>query len=448
MGEDQIRAELAEAAVESVFRDSPNNDDRILYIGDTDQLIDAVTEYCTHHGCPRPSGLAVVINSERLDELRKKYADLDTQFLDLDFLTANLGEFDYVLANPPNLNRQKIDDERVSEYEGRFLSARGNFDVSSLFLEQALDHLAEQGRLSCILSSRFLSVESDRSLRQLLTSEYLVSEVYQFEPTSDQFSSPLILTVTDDFEQPTPKETTVKRVSKRNQMSEHTVKLPADGSSWSQAIQGVDPPVDSNTTLDDVSQRIGAGVATGADDVFIMKEAEVPPQLKEWVHPVIGGRELAAYDAVETDRVVICPYTSEGRLVSEGELGSDFQTWIELHRNQLEKRSSLARGDPVYAWVRHPPLKDILQPKILTRDFADKIKFWADESGEIIPRRSTYYIVPEPHVDFDELVDYLNSPDVRKWIEAVCRKMGSRGYRVNTRDLTEVPVPDAFAEKR
>lgn len=222
------------------------------------------------------------------------------------------------------------------------------------------------------------------------------------------------------------------------------MQLPSDGSEWASALQGVSAPVDSDRTLADVSQRVGAGISTGADSVFMMDREELPPQLEEFAYPVVAGKHLSGYDDVTSSQVVLCPYAEDGQLLSEQDLGTAFLTWAETHRATLENRSSLAASQPWYAWTQPADLDAILQPKILTRDFADEIKFWVDDSGEYIPRKTVFYIVPKPDVSTTALAEYLNHSDVRDVLEAKTGGKSGRGYRLKFRDLRDIPVPQDF----
>lgn len=424
----ELRTETAEAAVASLFDAAPAKGDRILYLGNTEPLIEAVEHYCERNDYPQLPGIAVELYEDRLEELRNRFVDADIQFLNLDFLTANLGKFEYVLGHPPNVRADKLVGQiDIDAYRDNFEAARGQFDLAPLYLEQALNHLFEGGRATMILPESVATHEYARPLRQLLATEYHVEEL-------DEFASRALMTnllVTVVVEEPAETRTPAG-----------TYMLPKDGDGWSRIIEGIEPPVESNIELRDICRRIGAGVATGSDDVFVVPDDdEVLKQIdKEWVYPAIGGKQLAAHDRVESSQRIICPYTSEGRLAAKNELGDTFLQWAELHRNKLENRASIDPSEPWYAWAQRPHLEDLRRPKILTRDFAEEVKFWLDASGEYIPRRSVFYIVPEDHVDLNRLLEYLNRPEVGEWLEAA--SSGSkRGNRIKTRDLQELPVP-------
>lgn len=424
-----VSDEIARTIVDRLFETMPNSNDRILYLGDIPSFIDAVDEYCEKHGCPHPEGVAVIPESDGLSELRQRYDSANLQFFQIDFLTADLGEFQYIVGYAPPLRRMEIGPDKRATYKEQFRAATGQFDPASLFFEHALSHLAEGGRLSFLLPERFQTSESDRPLRQWVASNYHVESLNEF-----QEADPIpLLGVTIINEPPG-----------RTQAPTGEVHLPEDGSEWASILEGVRPPAESEITLGDVCLRVSTGVSTGADRAFMMPRDEVPPQLEEFAYPVIAGKHLAAYDEVNSSQVVICPYTQEGQIRTEQDLGDAFMTWAETHRDILETRSSLSPSQPWYAWAQPPPLDQILKPKILTRDFADEIRFWIDDSGEYIPRKSVFYIVPGTSPSLENLGEYLNRSEVREWLEAKSQGSSSRGFRLKVRDLNNIPLPPEF----
>lgn len=335
---------LADRMVARLFDGrEPGSGDRILYPGvGTGPFVAAVERYCGERDLPVPAGVGIELDPDLLAEARERHADL--HLLERDFLNdvSDLGSFEYVVGNPPYVPIEGLDEDEKQRYRRRFDTATGRFDLYILFFEQALDLLAGGGRLV--------------------------------------------------FVNTTPGKTHIMR----RDGSEATVTLPDDGSSWASRIRGGDAGIESSVTLDDICQRVSCGVATGADGVFVQSRDEVPPQLLgEWTYPTVSGKQLRINDGPESESVFVCPYDEAGRLPPESELGA-YGDWAELHRQQLEDRSCVEKGKRAwYGWHENPAMADILQPKVLCKDITDEPEFWADRSGEVVPRHSVYYIVPE-----------------------------------------------------
>lgn len=440
MGEQSYNRELQEKIIAALIREPPNQEEQILFIGHTQPFIEAVVQYYNKNNLTKPTGLAVEFNEERIDQIREKYQGEKIQIHSLDFLSADLGGYKYIIGAPPQIPWKQISDIwDIDTLRHEFIAGRGKFDISFLYLEQALEHLSDSGRLVMILPSRFASAENSRALRKHVVTEYHVEYLEYYTPDNDTDSSHSQTQLIVSIANKAPGET--RTPAGRFQ-------LPNDGGTWSRTIHGIEPPVESSIQLDDICSQIRVGVATGADDVFIMKSDEIPPQFdEEWLYPVIGGKQLSAYDEVQSDLKIICPYTPEGRLAGKDELDQHIVQWFELNRAVLEQRNGInIQRDPWYAWIQPPAMRELLRPKIFVRDFSSEMKFWLDVEGSYIPRRTVFYIIPEDYVETKDLVEYLSTHQVRDWLEATSHKMKNGVNRIGVRDLREIPVPEKYSK--
>jgi adenine-specific DNA-methyltransferase len=436
--------DLADHIVAKLFNDNtPTADDRILYPGcGKGPFIGAVHRYCTENDVPVPNGVAIELDPEHLDVAKEQHADKNVEFLERDYLdeTDDLGSFDYIVGNPPYVPIEGLDEDEKERYKASFDTAVGRFDLYILFLEQSLDLLADNGRLSFITPEKFEYVSTAEPLRRILTN-YHVEEIEHVDEDAFEglITFPTITTVSNT----TPGST---RVVRRNDTSE-TVELPVDGSSWASTVrEGDDVSLDSGVTLGDVCERISCGVATGADSVFVVDEDEVASQLEKWTFPTTSGKQLRINDGPDSGQVFICPYDEHGNLTPEDELGA-FGEWGELHRERLEDRSCYKKDKrPWYGWHENPPMEDILQPKLVCKDITEEPHFWCDDTGEVVPRHSVYYLIPKESVDMQELQEYLNGPMVQAWLEANCQRAANGFLRMQSTVMKELPVPKEFGE--
>lgn len=440
-GHHRLTAELAQEAIASLFKNTPDGGDRVLIVGGAGQLLEAMYS-SQFSNVDSITTVAIEVAEDELANVRENYSGTDErpQILRVDFETADLGEFEYVVLFPPSApaHRELSDDDYKQVRERYKLKRR--FDLSSIYLANGLSHLASGGRLVAVLPTSFLSVESASQLRRRLADDFHVESIQLISPpeqSTDQVfkregDQVFILSVTEQGEGVT-------------EIPSGQRSLPKTGQNWARAVQDVDPPAESEYTLDDVTRRIGAGISTGADDVFIFEESEMPPQFdQQWIYPVIGGRDLAASETVQSNKRIITPYRMDGTEVSFEEL-EETGEWLKYHRSKLENRAS-RRGQPWYAWIRRPPMEDLLRQKLLARDFTNNVKFYLDDSGEYIPRRSVFYIVPSEGIDPNELLTYLNQPKVSKWIEGSSLGDG-RMTRLSVGELRNIPVPsDSIAD--
>lgn len=434
---------LADKMVEKLFADDPPSEgDRILYPGmGTGPFVTAVHRYCDKHDLPVPEGVGIELDPEHIETARDKH-DHNVEIIEADFLSEDFdpGVFDYIIANPPYVPIEGLDEDEKSDYKTRFDTANGRFDLYILFFERCLDDmLAEGGRLVFITPEKYTYVDTGSALRRIIR-KYDVEELEHVDEDSFEgyITFPLITTINNSE----PGETRVVR----RDGTERTVELPRDGSSWASTIRGgAEGALDSGVTLGDVTKRISCGVATGADSVFVVNENEVPDELEGWTWPTVSGSQLREFDGPHTDSVFVCPYDENGDLTPEDKL-DEFGEWAEEHRDRLEDRSCVEKGKKWYAWHENPPMDDILQPKIVCKDVADEPQFWMDEEGDVVPRHSVYYIIPEDDVPMDELCEYLNSDDSQIWLEAHCQRAHNDYLRLQSKVLKDLPVPERFGE--
>ena len=436
--------ELADYMVAKLFlNDPPEQGDRILYPGlGTGPFVAAVERYCNNNKVPIPDGIGVEQDPELAVKSREIHDAKNVKILERNFLVESddLDEFEYVVGNPPYVPIEGLSESEKQTYKQAFDTAVGRFDLYILFFEQAIDLLADNGRLVFVTPEKFEYVGTGGALRELLASNHIEEIEHVAEDSFGELVTyPAITTVRNT-------ESGITTVKLRSN-DQHEVKLPADGDSWAPLIRGGIPEMDTGVTLGEVTERVSCGVATGADSLFVQDEEDVPPQLIEngWTYPTTSGRQLLRNDGPDSSQLMICPYDEHGNLPPESELGV-YGDWAEINRERLVDRSCVKRGKPWYSMHENPPMKDILRPKIVTKDVTEVPQFWAEQSGEIVPRHSVYYIIPKEHVDIDELLEYLNSERAQTWIEAHAQKAHNDYYRMQTKVLNKLPVPEEFGE--
>jgi hypothetical protein len=139
---------------------------------------------------------------------------------------------------------------------------------------------------------------------------------------------------------------------------------------------------------------------------------------------------------------MLMPYDQQGRLLPEEHLAAlgEYLNQPEV-KTRLEARTCVQRK-PWYAFHETPQLSEILRPKLLCKDVTPEPFFWIDRQGEIVPRHSVYYVVPQVPDLLDPLADFLNSAEVRSWLRSHCQRAASGFLRVQSSVLKKLPVPD------
>ena len=412
-------------------------------------ITSGIIRYCEQRGFDCPSIDAVEADPQRIEDASSLEAHPSVRVLRQDFLRDMplLGSYDLVVGNPPYVPITSMTGDEKSEYRHRFVAATGRFDLYFLFFEEALRLLRPGGRLVFLTPEKYLGVQSARALRRLLAG-FVVEEI-EFLP-EDTFGKLMTYPVLTVVKKIAPAETDLTTVRSRDGQVARQVNLPSNGDSWIPAVRGA-TSIGTGRILADVTARVSAGVATGADRLFTLNVAAVPIELRAFAHPTISGRELSSLTdrtVMRTEKVLLSPYRRDGTLMSEREAAPLLRLLSEESRaRKLRGRTCVTRKrspKPWYAFHETPPPQCLL-PKLLCRDLAKRPEFWIDRTGEIVPQHSVYYIVPRPGVTLDELCEYLNGDVAADWVRAHSQSASHGFLRLQSRVLRALPVPSGIS---
>ncbi len=367
--------------------------------------------------------------------------DSRVRVMEGDFLEAvPLGKYDYVIGNPPYVSILRLDERERAQYKTLYRTATGRFDLYMLFFERALEVLNPGGRLVFVTPEKFTYVDSASSLRALM-STYDVRRL-EFLP-EDTFGNlvtyPLVTVV--EKRRGEPATHIVNRGG-----GEKAVRLPHGGASWAPLLNG---SPESNLeqgrtaeTLSAVCDRVSCGVATGADRVFVFEQDDLPDDLHQFAWPAVAGRDLdVSRDTIETHSVILVPYRMDGTLIPLEDLGpfGQYLTAPQISARLLKR--ACASRKPWYSFHETPYMSQVLRPKILCKDIAQRPAFWLDRSGSTLPRHSTYYIVPRDESILEPLCEYLNGDRARDWLMENCQRAANGFIRMQSNVLKRLPVP-------
>ena len=400
------------------------------------EFIAGILRFCQVRGAPAPKILGVELDPRKAASARARFVGADSVTIECaDFLAPQRRTFDHVIGNPPYVSIGALSVDERTEFRSGFVSATGRFDLYSLFFEQALRLLRPDGRLVFVTPEKFTYVESARTLRGLLSRRGVAELHFCPEDTFDGYVTyPVITTLSGAPTQPTTRI--------RHRGGAQTIARLPESASWMPAISGFTNVADNDSaTLSDYARRISCGVATGADRVFVVPQTAITSAVLRYAFPTISGRQLVSGREVVRASYLLAPYSADGSLLPEAELGSfgDFLREPQ-RRKQLEARACVARK-PWYAFHDNFPIRDMLRPKILTKDIAAEPVFVVDRAGDVVPRHSVYYIVPRDSADLDPIAQYLDSSDARAWLRAHCQRAATGCLRLQSHVLKQLPIP-------
>lgn len=405
------------------------------------EFIAGVLRWCEANGRPVPRIVGVEQHAGRAAIARRRFAGSgQVEIETADFLRPSERRFDLVIGNPPYVSLGNLSVEERASYRAHYQTARGRFDLYMLFFEQALRLLRPSGRLVFVTPEKFTYVDAANSLRQLLL-ERTVEELHYVDEATFQglVTYPIVTTIG-----PSRRGASTTVIARGGNTS--AIRL-RDARSWQAVLRG-ESFAAARATLADVCVRVSCGIATGADAAFVVRDAELERDLRSFSHPTISGRQLSRTGPLATRSRILIPYDRDGRLLPEASLGALGRYLRTPARKSLLVARTCAARKPWYSYHDNAPLNEILRPKILCKDISPTPFFVADKVGKIVPRHSTYYMVPRDPAQLADLLEYLNSTEATRWLLAHCQRAANGFVRLQSGVLKRLPIPDSLANPR
>lgn len=379
-----------------------------------------------------------------------------------DFLLAPLPEsFDFVVGNPPYVRQELIPAALLREYRRRYVTLYDRADLYIPFIERGLRLLKRGGKLSFICADRWIKNRYGGPLREM------ISKDFHLQAYVDMFDTPAFHSEVVAY----PAITMIERSPPGQTLVAARPKIEADYlRDLAKALQGKSTPLSSSVhRLDDVANgnepwvlqfsdatdlvrrierafpaieevgcKVGIGVATGADKVYVGKfdELDVEPSRKL---PLVMTRDIASGHVCWRGFGVINPFTDEGPLVDLREYPR-LAAYLETHRAAIEGRH-VAKND-TKRWYRTidritPSLAH--RPKLLIPDIKGDAQVVYEE-GLFYPHHNLYYVVSDSW-DLRALQAVLLSSLTRLFIATYSTKMRGGFLRFQAQYLRRIRLP-------
>lgn len=375
---------------------------------------------------------------------------------------------DFVVGNPPYIRLEDVPNEVSDAYRRELATMRGRADIFVGFFERGLSLLAPEGRLAFICADRWMRNQYGAHLRSLVAESYAIDCM-------------VVLHDVDAFEEPVAAYPAITVMRNGVQGSAKVVDATAsfgpsdarDVESWLTDTDGSAPRASASfaaaelptwfsggahwpagsprdleliahleehfAPLEDPSTgtRVGIGVATGCDDVFITTRADgVEPSR---LLPLLTASDIAGGTADWGGRYLVNPW-EDGRLVDLDEFPG-LAGYLEAHGERVRNRH-VAKRHPA-KWHRTIDKVDPMlqtRPKLLLPDMKAAAHPVLD-SGSYYPHHNLYFVVSEKW-DLEVLGGLLLSDVANLFVGAYCVKMRGGTYRFQAQYLRKIRVPD------
>lgn len=386
-----------------------------------------------------------------------------------DYLLADGLKCDYCVGNPPYLRATDIDPKLRESYCSRYSTMTKGCDLFVAFIQHGLETLNDDGVLCFICADRWMQNQYGRNLRGLISHCYHLDKVIRMYDV-------------DAFEESVSAYPSVTRIDRGSgdvsyancspEFGPHDVReleewMTSNGGDYRGAafsattfkplggdsiiplaapdrIRLVTSLLRRLPSLEETGVKIGIGLATGRDSVFLTDQEGI----------VEGERMLPAFNMRDWRRGrrgrrlwLINPWERDNSLINLDEWPLT-KAYLLGHKAELEQRH-VARKDPS-AWYRtiDKPKRSLFgKPMLLFPDMAAKAEpVYSD--GSKYPCHNCYWVVSETW-DLAVLGGLLMSDVAEAFVDALGVKMrgGTLRFQAQYLRLIHVPWPSEISEE-
>ncbi|GAA1982772.1 Eco57I restriction-modification methylase domain-containing protein [Kitasatospora viridis] len=387
---------------------------------------------------------------------------------------------DFVVGNPPYIRLEDVPDDRMDAYRAACSTMGGRADVYVGFYEVALRSLKPGGRLGFICADRWMRNQYGRKLRRLVTRDFsidLAMAMHDVDAFEEQVSAyPAVTIITnrggrqgsavaadttrafgaaeaEEFlawygsDDPAPVATPAYQAARMEHWFPEEDSWPTGSPARLAALEDLSERfrlLEDETT----GTRVGIGIATGADKVFITDDAGLVEQ--DRLLPLAMVRDTTSGTLRWNGSFLVNPWTADGELVDLAD-HPRLSTYFRRHSEVLRKRYvAVKQPSRWYKTIDKVDHKLRARPKLLFPDMKLTIHPVLDEGGPegLYPHHNLYFIVSDSW-DMRVLGGLLLSKVAGAFVEAYAVRMRGGTLRFQAQYLRKirVPAPEAIDEQ-
>lgn len=402
----------------------------------------------------RHNVLACEIDHDKVVSLRRRLTEAgigqdvaDNVVRECDFLAEELPHFDLVVGNPPYVRYEQLSAQTIEKLRRGFPTFHYRSDLYVPFYEKSLKLLDDGGKHCFICSNRWLKNEYGRKLRQMVASGYNLDTVIDMEAVNPFASNVMAYTdivlirkqrmgLTFDF----AKLSSLGELDNINAIRSQRKSPTTDD--WTACfVESED--YSSFPTISQQGFKIGIGVATGADRIFISTSLNEMVE-QQLLIPIISSRDLRGNKMEWKGTFLLNPYNSDGTLV-DLERYPRAKAYLELHANKLKSRHiALKKPTRWYGTIDRINPHLMKQPKILLPDMTANKQIFVDE-GKYYPSHNLYYITGGDVKSLKILSAMLMSSFVAVQLQQITSCMNGGYVRWQSQYIHKLRLPEVSA---
>ncbi|MDO8721948.1 MAG: Eco57I restriction-modification methylase domain-containing protein [Syntrophales bacterium] len=412
------------------------------------------------------------------------------EFFDIETMFNLQDGFDVVIGNPPYARVQTLQQTQpasVAYFKKHYLSAKGSFDIYILFVEKGFQLLQHRGILSYILPHKFFQAKFGEPIRRFLSREKSLYQVVRFGAEqvfeeSSTYTCLLFLTRNPNdsldlfevksLENPVEILAAIQIGMQQPGYQKAVIPAPKD-SEWifttDHTAAILQKLKQQSHTLGDITRKIFQGIATSADNIYVLKMREwkaatvrcFSPVLKREVEierglvkPFLMGKNVHRYQPPTPENVVVFPYNIvDGRatLMTPECIKKHFPLgWQYLleNREALEGRERGRFKEDWYAFSRPQNMTEFAAVKLMTPEIARGGQMTLDEKGEMYHTTKVYSFVFSINVkdNLKYFLGVLNSKILWFFLSSTGYVLRGGYFTFKTDYLNPFPIPCSLSK--
>ncbi len=367
--------------------------------------------------------------------------------------------FDLVIANPPYISHDKI--EHKAQLKARYSSYEPFADIYCYFIEKAVDVLRPGGHVTFITSNSYIKADYGKPLRLLLSRTTCIEQLLNIEE-SQMFESAIVNVAILVAAKGTVRHAdfiwSTNTPHTSGSFQQYVInqgfavpRAAVEGNRWALVKAEVlalrDKIERSGKTLEALGTKIRLGIATGANDAFLIDEEQKRHLQKlhkknlDIIKPVLRGRDILRFSHGTPDQYILL--TKNGINVP-GDY-PDIRDHLEAFGPKFKSRG--AKGQHWYNLRACAFFDDFEREKIVWIELTDKGRFSLCESG-IYLLNSAYFLLPPDGLEIRYLLGVLNSTLISFYCDLIAQTSGMGTNRWFKEYVQEFPIVIAALDKQ
>ena len=364
-----------------------------------------------------------------------------------DFLLAESVPCDIVIGNPPYVRHENIPEKEKSIYRQIFRTFTHRSDLYIAFYEKSLRILNENGILSFICSNRWLKNQYGQNLRELIGLHYALEEIIDIEGTcpfeEDVIAYPAITTIRKSNKKLKGNYYRIHHIDDLNKI-DHSITPSRTlntrvAKNWFSYISNGNRHEKYLDSIENQGFKIGIGVATGSDKVFIRDDFHHIVE-NELLLPLLISRDLRDNKLNWSGKFILNPFAENGELIDLEQYPKAKKYFYSQRKTLLKRHVSKKNPKKWYKTIDRITTDLTKQDKIILPDISGNTHLFIDQ-GNYYPHHNLYYITGRSYDKLVLLAAILMSDFVKSQLCELGNKMNGGYPRWQSQNLKKLRVP-------